>query len=165
MKKVMTMILVALVVGFTVTLSHAARAIGEGRNTAYEVTGLLGAEVENPLGESVASIHDFVIDSSGHIDFVILAYNFPSEYSSVSPKMVAVPFSTIKVEPAKKIAVLKFSGWKLELAPEFAKSDINNHKWGEDDYRYFGVQPYWTEAGSIKHKATHHLSDYYAYPY
>jgi len=153
MKKVIIILFVALAFGFSfiVTQSYAARAMRESRNTAYVVTGLLGAEVENPMGVSVGSIHDFVIDSNGHIDFVILRYDFPSEYAPLSPKMVAVPFNAIKVEPGKKIAVLKFSGWKLELAPEFVKSDINNHKWTENDFRYFGVQPYWTEG---RHKAS-----------
>ena len=137
--------------GFAVAKSHAAQMMGKSGYTAYEVSNLIGAEVENPLGAPVGSIHDFVIDSNGHIDFVILSYNFPSEYAPVSPKMVAVPFNAIKVEPGRKIAVLKFSGWKLELAPEFAKDDLNNHKWTENDFRYFGVQPYWTEG---RHKAS-----------
>ena len=108
----------------------------------------VGATVENPIGEVVGSIHDFVIDSNGHIDLVILTYNFPSEYAPVPPQTIAVPFSEITVKPNGKVAVLKFSGWKLELAPKFAKSDINNHKWTENDYRYFGQSPYWTERGN-----------------
>ena len=137
--------------GFAVAKSHAVQMMGKSGNTAYEVSSLLGREVENPMGIAVGSIHDFVIDSHGHVGFVILNYNFPSEYAPVSPKMVAVPFNAIRVEPGRKIAVLKFSGWKLEFAPEFAKDDLNNHKWTENDFRYFGVQPYWTEGG---HKAS-----------
>ncbi len=137
--------------GFVVVKSHATGTMEESGYTGYEVSSLIGREVENPVGVAVGSIHDFVIDSRGHVDFVILNYDFPSEYAPFSPKMVAVPFNAIKVEPGKKIAVLKFSGWKLELAPEFAQADLNNHKWAENDFRYFGVQPYWTEGG---HKAS-----------
>ena len=106
---------------------------------------LVGAAVENPIGEVVGSIDDFVIDSNGYIDFVILTYNFPSEYAPVRPRSIAVPFSEITVKPNGKVAVLKFSGWKLELAPKFTKSDMNNRKWVRNDYRYFGLRPPWTE--------------------
>jgi sporulation protein YlmC with PRC-barrel domain len=133
--------------GFAVAQSHAARMMGKGRYTAYEVRSLLGAEVENPIGEPVGSIQDFVIDSNGHIDFAVLTYNFPWEYVPVPPQTIAVPFSAVKVKPDGNVAVLKFSGWKLELAPKFAKSDINNRQWTESDYRYFGQSPYWTEKG------------------
>ena len=106
---------------------------------------LVGATVENPIGEVVGSIDDFVVDSNGHIDFVILTYNFPWEYAPVPPQSIAVPFSEITVKPNGKVAVLKFSGWKLELAPKFAKGDMNNRKWAINDYRYFGLRPPWTE--------------------
>ena len=150
MNKKIIMALVAVFVvgfGFTVAISHAARMMGKSGYTTYEVSSLLGTEVENPIGEAVGSIHDFVIDSNGHIVFAILTYDFPSEYAPVPPQTIAVPFSAITVKPNGKVAVLKFSGWKLELAPKFAKSDINNHKWTENDYRYFGQSPYWTERG------------------
>lgn len=131
--------------GFAVAKSHATQMMGKSGYTAYEVSSLLGTEVENPIGVAVGSIHDFVIDSNGHIDFVILTYNFPSEYAPVPPQTIAIPFRAITVKPNGKVAVLKFSGWKLELAPKFAKSDMNNRKWARNDYRYFGLRPPWTE--------------------
>jgi len=148
MSKKIVIALVAVFVfgfGFAMAKSHATQMTGKSGYTAYEVSGLIGAEVENPIGVVVGSIHDFVIDSNGRIDFVILTYNFPSEYAPMPPQTIAIPFSAITVKPDGKVAVLKFSGWKLELAPKFAKSDINNHKWTENDYRYFGLQPPWTE--------------------
>jgi len=63
----------------------------------------------------------------------------------VPSQTIAVPFSEIRVGPNEKISILKFSGWKLDFVPKFDKSDINNPKWAQNIYRYFGLQPYWTE--------------------
>ncbi len=127
------------------TRGGASGKMGKDEYTAYEVSSLIGSEVDNPMGVAVGSIHDFAVDSKGRVDFVILTYNFPSEYAPEPPRTVAIPFSAITLKPDTKVAVLKFSGWKLELAPQFAKSDMNNRKWARDDYRYFGLQPPWTE--------------------
>jgi len=50
--------------------------MAKGYPRAYEVSRFVGTEVENPLGEAVGTIQDFVFDSNGHIDFVILSHNF-----------------------------------------------------------------------------------------
>ena len=154
-----TMIALAVVFvfgfGFAAAHSYAARMMGRSGYRAYEVRSLIGAQVENPVGKVVGSIKDFEIDSNGHIVFAILNYDFPYEYVPVPPQTVAVPFNEIAVRPNGKVALLKFSGWKLELAPKFAKSDINNRKWTDKDYRYFGESPYWTEGGHMKGKASY----------
>jgi len=127
-------------------------AYAEGRMAkawprAYDVSRMLGTKVENPLGKAVGTIQDFVFDSNGHIDFVILSHDFWWEYVPVPSQTVVVPFSEITVKPNEKVSVLKFSGWKLDFVPKLDKSDMNNRKWAENVYRYFGLQPYWREGG------------------
>ena len=147
MNRIISVVALVLVfgLGFAFANAYAEGGMSKSWHRAYETNGLIGTRVENPLGETVGSIKDFVIDSNGHVDFVILTYDFPSEYTPVPPQTIAVPFDAITVKPNRKVAVLKFSGWKLELAPKYAKSDINNRKWASDDFRYFGLRPPWTE--------------------
>jgi hypothetical protein len=59
--------------------AYAGGGMAKGWLRVYEVSRLLGAEVENPLGEAVGTIQDFVFDSNGHIDFVILSHKGSSK--------------------------------------------------------------------------------------
>jgi sporulation protein YlmC with PRC-barrel domain len=149
MNKIIAVIALVLTFGLGSVFAnaYAGGGMAKGWPRTYEVSRLLGAELENPLGEAVGTIQDFVFDSHGHIDFVILSHNFWWEYVPMPSQTVAVPFSEITVKPNEGISILKFSGWKLDFVPKFDKSDMNNRKWAENVYRYFGLQPYWTEGG------------------
>jgi sporulation protein YlmC with PRC-barrel domain len=149
MSRLIAVIALVLAFGLGTMFANAYTEGGmaKGWPRAYEVSRLLGTKVENPSGEAVGTIQDFVFDSNGHIDFMILSDNFWWEYVRMPSQIVAVPFSEITVKPNEKISVLKFSGWKLDFVPKFDKSDMNNRKWAENVYRYFGLQPYWTEGG------------------
>lgn len=114
---------------------------------AYDTNGLIGTRVENPLGEEVGSIQDFVIDSDGHVEFVIVSHDFYWEYVPRPSQIVVVPFSEMTVKPNAKASVLKFSAWELDFAPIFEKSDIGHRSWAEGVYKYFGLRPYWAEGG------------------
>ena len=156
MKRIITItvLVIAFGFGFVFTNAYAGGRMSKDRFRSFETSKLIGTMVKDPTGESVGTIRDFVLDSNGHIDFVILSHyldDFNSEYIPyypIPPETVAVPFSAITIKPDEKIAALKFSGSKLDFAPTFAKSDLNNRKWAENDYRYYGLQPYWTEGGS-----------------
>jgi sporulation protein YlmC with PRC-barrel domain len=145
------LVLIIFGLGFVSANAYATENMSKSWHRAYETNGLIGTPVENPLGETVGSIEDFVIDSNGHVDFVILTHDFYWEYVPEPSQTVAVPFNEVVIRPHEKIYVLKFSAWKLDFAPKFEKSDINHRKWSESVYRYFGLHPYWTEGG---HKAS-----------
>jgi len=107
----------------------------------YESNGLMGAEVRLPNGEETGRINDFVIDSSdGRIAFLVL-YDVPGRETS----LIAVPFGTLSIRGENSF-VLNTTRERLALAFDFnASGDLNNPRWAGDTYRYFGVQPYWTE--------------------
>jgi len=109
----------------------------------YESTSLMGAGVQLPDGEAAGQINDFVIDSSdGHIAFLVL-----SEVPGRETSLIAVPFSALS-SSGENGFVLNTSREQLALASGFEESsDLNNPRWAEDVYRYFGQQPYWTEGG------------------
>ncbi|MGO8991350.1 MAG: PRC-barrel domain-containing protein [bacterium] len=107
----------------------------------YESNGLMGADVRLPDGEEAGRINDFVIDSSDdRIAFLVL-YDVPGRESS----LIAVPFSTLSIRGENGF-VLNTTRERLALSFDFdASGDLNNPRWAGDTYRYFGVQPYWTE--------------------
>jgi len=152
MNRIITAVVISLAfgVGFVFTSAFAKSEMSKSSYKAYETKGLIGTRVENPLGDVVGSIQDFVIDSNGHVEFVILSHDFYWEYVPRPSQTVVVPFSEITVTPNARISILKFSAWKLDFAPVFEKSDISHRRWAENVYRYFGLHPYWTEGD---HKA------------
>jgi len=107
----------------------------------YESNGLMGAEVRLPNGEEAGRINDFVIDSSdGSIAFLVL-YDVPGRETS----LIAVPFSSLSIR-GENAFVLNTTRERLAIASGFdASGDLNNSRWAGDVYRYFGVEPYWTE--------------------
>jgi len=114
---------------------------GEQVPRLCENKGFMGAEVRLPTGEEAGRINDFVIDSSdGHIAFLVL-YDVPGRESS----LIAVPFSTLSIRGENDF-VLNTTRDRLALSYDFdASGDLSNPRWAGDVYRYFGVQPYWTE--------------------
>ena len=149
MNRIITAVALVLVfgVGFAFSNAYAKGEMSKSPYRAYETDGLIGTPVQNPLGDVVGSIRDFVIDSNGHVEFVILSHDFYWEYVPRPPQTVVVPFSEMTVRPDKKVSVLKFSAWKLDFVPLFEKSEVSHRRWAESVYRYYGLQPYWTEGG------------------
>ena len=104
-----------------------------------EVSAYMGAGVRSPGGEAMADVNDFVIDSNGHIAFVVL-----SDIPGRPDTLVAVPFDTLgKGDNAFALNTTKA---KLSSAPKFDEyGDMNNPAFARNDYRHFGVRPYWTD--------------------
>ena len=112
----------------------------------YETTELMGAEAQSSDGEAAGQIHDFVIDSSdGRVAFLVL-----SDVPGREPSLIAVPFGVLSTRGEHGF-VLNTSRQQLALASSFNESsDLNNFRWAEDVYRYFGQEPYWTIGGQME---------------
>ena len=113
----------------------------------YESTQLMGAEVQTPKGEEVAQVNDLIIDSSdGRIAFVVL-----SNIEGREDNLVAAPFGALFRAPSRSgesVFVLNTTRERLASGPSFREfADLNNRQKAGDIYRFFGVQPYWTEEG------------------
>ncbi len=114
----------------------------------YKSSILMGAEVRSPERENIARVDDLVINSSdGRIIFLSLGH-----VAGRGDSLEAVPFSILSKSEGN-IFALNVAKEKLAIAPTFNESeDINNPKWAENDYRFFSVQPCWTEMGSGESK-------------
>jgi hypothetical protein len=110
-----------------------------------ETPGLLGAKIENPQGDVLGAIADILPGPEGRIAFAILSYWIDDD----TQRRVAIPFDALSCE--EQICVLHKSRDTFDSAPGFvSEDDLAEPKLAEDIYRYFGVQPYWTEEGSQK---------------
>jgi sporulation protein YlmC with PRC-barrel domain len=111
----------------------------ENANTFYQI---VGTHVKNQQGEDLGRIRDLVIDRQGHIPFAVLSQG---GHWGMGGKLVAVPFSALNFDQARKTVVLNATREKLDSAPALRGSNLSDKKWVEDVYRYFGQQPYWME--------------------
>jgi hypothetical protein len=66
-------------------------------------------------------------------------------------KLIAFPFEALSFDPKGPCFVLNASKEKMRSAPAFLRStDLASRKWAEESYRFFGLQPYWTDEGYEK---------------
>ena len=137
-------LILALIFGYTVSYAMVQEMIEKSGETS-EVSELLGKGVKNPKGEDLGTITDVVTGPEGRIAFAVLSY----WVSSDTQMRVAVPFDALSCEGQN--CVLNTSKETLGFAPTFVLEDeLAEQKLAEDIYRYFGVQPYWTEEGIQK---------------
>lgn len=146
MKRViLAMVLIlALIFGCTGAMSISHEMMSRSGETV-EVSKLIGTSVKNPQGEDIGRIIDIVTGPEGRVAFAVLSY----EVSADTQMRVAVPFVALSCE--EQNCVLNASKETFDSAPTFvSEDDLVEQKLAEDIYRYFGIQPYWTEEGTQK---------------
>jgi len=142
-EKVLMILLISVFgLGFVLANAYAAEPMSKSIKT-YEVSRLLSEYLENPEGGFLGRVTDFVVDSNGRIEFAIVQVGFPEV--GRDSKLVAVPFSALS-RPEGKHYVLNTTRERLASAPRFdGKKDLSNRTFAENVYRYFGLEPSWTE--------------------
>ena len=119
------------------TVSRGEAASGGGH--------LLGTIVKSPEGEDLAAITEVVRGPEGHVAFAVLSYWISDD----TQKRVAVPLNILFFEGQD--CVLRVDKEALDAAPSFvSEDDLVEPKLAGDIYRYFGIQPYWTDEGTEK---------------
>ena len=129
--------------GWMVANSYTTESMTKSSSKPYEASKLLGTHVKNLQGEYLGRVNDFITDKD-RIAFGILSHG---GLLGMGGKPVAIPFSALSFEQAGGYFVLDISRDRLESAPEFDRSRFTSSRWAEDVYRFFGLQPYWTEGG------------------
>ncbi len=133
-----------LIAGVLLANAYAAEPAAKSSKT-YQVTGLLSKYLEDPEGGVLGRVTDFVVDSNGRIELAIVEVGYPE----VGPesKLVAVPFSALS-GPEGNHYVLDTTREKLVSAPRFdPEKDLSNPAFSENAYKYFGLEPSWTDGG------------------
>ena len=107
---------------------------------AYRVSTLMGTSVRTPKGDEVGRVNDLVIDlTKDQVVYLVL-----SDVGEKQERMVAVPFNELS-KKSGSLFTLHVTKEKLLDSPTFTWSDVSNRRYAENVYRYYGVQPYWSE--------------------
>ena len=135
-----------LTLGLAASGAFAAAPMGQGGFMSFDSRDLIGAIVENPQGEVVGLISQVWVDTGGHA-FAVLNHG-STEYYGEGGGYTPVPFEALQVtEPmaGQVSAVLNSDEKRLEAAPAFNPM-AGDRQYEADVYRYYGIQPYWTQA-------------------
>jgi len=142
MKKTAMVLLMTVVFGLALAANSYAMGSTHKKDfmANYDLSHLTGTEVTDSAGETLGSIHDFVIDHEGRVVFAVLDYE---------GKFVAIPFSALTISgtrPEEMRVSLNADRQKLDGAPEYDMARaMTDRKWAGEVYRYFGQEPYWAE--------------------
>jgi hypothetical protein len=141
---IVTALVLALIFGYAAAKSMAHEMmVKSGEKT--EVNKLSGAMVKNLQGKDLGTITDVVTGPQGRIAFAVLTYWLSDD----TQKRVAIPFGALFCK--EQNCILNTNKNTLDSAPTFAlEGDLVEPKLAEDIYRYFGIQPYWTDEGTEK---------------
>jgi hypothetical protein len=145
MRKILTLVMLISLFsfGWMVANSYATEPMTKGSSRPYEASKLVGTYVKNLQGEYLGRVNDFIINKD-RIAFGILSHG---GFLGMGGKLVAIPFGALSFEHKGGYFVLDISRDRLESAPEFDRTRFASPTWAEDVYRFFGLQPYWTEGG------------------
>jgi len=144
-----TILLMAVVFafGFMVPNPFADEQMGTGMGKPFALSSMVGTSVLDPKGEYLGRASDFVIDSQGHVTFVVVSHG---GFLRIGETEVAIPFGSFTYDRPKSHFVLDLTRDKLNTAPAFTKRDLYSEKWAEEVYRFFGQAPYWTEGELVE---------------
>ena len=110
---------------------------------ASDASKLTGMTVKNFQGDDLGTISEFVKGPDGRIAFAMLNYRVTDN----ARKMIAVPIGALSC--SRENCVLNASKETVRTTPTFvSKEDLAQTRTAVNIYLYFGVQPYWTDAGT-----------------
>jgi sporulation protein YlmC with PRC-barrel domain len=133
--------------GLLVTNGFADEQMAMSMGKPSALSSLSGTYVVSPKGEYLGRASNFVIDSQGHVAFVVVSHG---GFLRFGEKETAVPFASFAYDREKKHFVLDSTREHLNAAPEFTKQDLYSEMWADHVYWYFGKAPYWTEGELVE---------------
>ena len=123
------------IMGFTL-----GKPVAQSMSKSRERPLLVGARVEDSQRDYLGEIVEVVDGPEGRVAFAVLRYWISDDTQA----RVAVPLGAFSCEG--QACVLQSNRDILESAPPLiSKDDLNDPKKAENIYRYFGVQPYWSD--------------------
>ena len=104
---------------------------GANPNTPVQrltATSIIGDAVEDPHGAALGKIKDLMINlAQGHIEYVVIEFG---AFLGMGGKLFAIPFSELKIDPAKRAFILDRDKEQIKRFPGFDKThwpDTNEH--------------------------------------
>ncbi len=103
---------------------------------SHELSKLKGKDIQSTDGKKIASVKDFLLDNQGRVQFALVG---------AGGKTVAVPYEALNLSNDGKFFTINMNKDQLASAPQFNDKTVVDRTWAESVYRYFGVQPRWSE--------------------
>jgi hypothetical protein len=105
-------------------------------------SALVGSSVKLGDGQPVGKVEDLVINEDGHVDFMVVSFNGPSEFRG---RLAAIPWSVGKMDFAARTVTLNVERDMLRDAPIFfsrgtAWPNLYEPQWAASVHNYFGVE-------------------------
>jgi len=125
-------------------------AIDSREKGGFVTFNMCGVPLKNADGEFLGSISDIVLDKRDLHAFALVNIGSHEEYGE-SEGLTLIPMVVLKISEMKSgrlNVVLNSTETNLEYAPDFDATKIDNPQYETEIYRYYGVQPYWTENGA-----------------
>ena len=108
-----------------------------------DVSACIGKEVKTTGGEKLGIVRNYFRDSEGRISFAIVSRGGLLGYFE---EKVAVPYSALTYDKEKQYFTWAISEDRFANAPVLEdEAKLHDSSFAGDVYRYFGLQPYWTE--------------------
>lgn len=112
------------------------------KSKRWMATSLLHEQVRNAAGENLGKIEDVVVDPvTGNIDYVVMSLG---GLTGIGSKLVAIPWSALRVSDTRDYVLLNVDRQTLERAPGFDRDhwpDFADPVWRRSTYDYYGVSP------------------------
>ncbi len=151
MRKGLYFLAAGLLLGIALVVSgaYAGGQTEKGHFMTLDSHNFLGALVKNPQGEFLGIVSSLDIDSGGHA-FAIVSHG-PDEYYGEGGGYTPVPIEALQLSEGKAgelSIVANLDEKKLEAAPFYDPTAERNRDYEADIYRFYGIQPYWTEGAN-----------------
>jgi sporulation protein YlmC with PRC-barrel domain len=105
---------------------------------------LTGDDVYNDADEKLGEISDIMIDvPTGRVAYAVMAVG---GVLGLGSKLLAIPWSALRLDSDKKCFRLDATLERVENAPGFDKDhwpSMADQQWAEDIHAQYGTRPYW----------------------
>ena len=128
--------------------AQAKGHMGKAGLMTFDTFDLIGTPVKNPRGEFLGIVSWVEVDSAG--DAVAILNHGSDAYYGDGGGFTPVPIKALRISepaPGHLTVVLNSNEKKLESAPAYDPTRDNDRQYETQVYRYYGLQPYWTEEG------------------
>ena len=120
--------------------------------SALDKQNLIGAVVTNPDGKTIGIINRVLTEKSDNAKFAVVVHSVLNSGHSGYLQFTPVPIPALGISEEMKSGnvniVLNLGQGQLDAAPFLA--NIGNPKDDASVYKYYGLQPSWTENGMEK---------------
>ena len=105
---------------------------------------LTGDDVKNHQDETLGEIEEIMLDvPHGRIAYAVMSVG---GFLGMGERLLAIPWSALRLDPANKCFRLDADKARVESAPGFDKDrwpDMAQEQWANQVHSYYGAKPYW----------------------